>query len=107
MPLAVLVALTKRAASTTPDVFQTGVMESAGRVCAPFSEFTRFNGVAVEPGKVEICTPYGTPAAGEAADSPNTIPTRPEVVVAQFQSCALSPLAMVLVPVAAVMAESD
>jgi hypothetical protein len=55
-PLAVFVALTRRAASTTPLVFQAGVIESAGRVCEPFSEFFTFNGVAAEPGKVEICT---------------------------------------------------
>jgi hypothetical protein len=88
VPLAVLVALTKRAASTTPVVFHVGVMESAGRIWEPFSEFATFNGVAVEPTKVETCTSYGTPAAVEAVVSPNTIPTRPDVVVAQFHSCA-------------------
>jgi len=92
----VFVAFISSAASTTPVVFQVGVIESAGRVCVPFNELATFSGVAVEPIRVLMRTLYGVPAEVDAVVSPMVRATRPDVVVAEFHRNGLSPFAIVV-----------
>jgi hypothetical protein len=82
----VLTALIKRAASTTPEVFQVGVIDTVGWVCVPFKEADTFRGVAVEPRMVAIPTRNCAPAPEVAATfSVNLKAVLAAVVSAQFQ----------------------
>src|SRR4029077_8029418 len=57
-PDAVLVTFSKIPASTTPVVFQVGVICSEGSVCEPVSEFTIPTGTAVDPARVSNSVMY-------------------------------------------------
>jgi hypothetical protein len=106
VPDAVLVTFTNNAASTTPVVFQVGVIDNAGSVWEPVSELLTLNGIAVDPARA-VAASSMSPVPVAAVVSPIVSAVTVFEVRAQFQICeALLPLAMVFDPVAAVMEES-
>lgn len=104
VPEAVLVTLTKRAASTTPVVFHVGKICKAAMVCAEFSESLTVRGTAVEP--VTVLTASSRSLVPVAAEvSPKVKAVWELVVCAQFQVIGLLPLAAVFELTAAVTLE--
>src|SRR6185312_11346856 len=65
----------------------------------------KYKGTAVDPAEVLTRNRIGVPEAVDGDDSPIVRPVLFVVVSFQFQACALSPLLIVLAPVAPVKAE--